>query len=124
VLPLDRVGWHSGVYGDTANLDENRVSIGIAVAGNRAVNKATDAAKATVKWLVEVLIPGLPGYRKVLPHRDVPLAATGCPGDDLAVWTRSLNTPSSIPAPVPPLTVFERLDALERRVGILEDRAV
>ena len=79
---LDTVSYHTGTY---APGDENRWSVGIALEGSFTdyppPRVQQDAAKALVAYLKDLL-----NITEIYGHREMPGAATQCPGNTYQEW--------------------------------------
>jgi len=88
--PADRATYHVGVK-DTAagaiiGLDENGIALGIAFAGSYTHGLPTTEALRAAKKVISDWKAGLPSFRAVLGHREIPGAATECPGRPIMEW--------------------------------------
>jgi hypothetical protein len=79
---LTTQSYHCGVWGN--DVDENEVSIGIALQGDFTKFAPPEAQLAALRALIAYLRGTFSGL-ELLGHKDVPGAQTACPG---ATWTR------------------------------------
>jgi len=88
--PLDRATFHCGVpesyTGAIRGLDENKIAVAVCVVGTYTDHLPTSEALVAVKKVITDLQRGMPNFKAIFGHREVPGARTICPGDPLIEW--------------------------------------